>query len=225
MMRQKMKYSWAKALVLGGMVASCSAATVIAQHGTARPTIGAPYGWLITMNGADTATDVRHVGAWSWEDNALFSDGDPTVGWTHTSDWVKLSLFNTSSFTIRLQREANVAGASADSLSMFPSFTIWSGWDEDGTQGHTYNNTNNAGPVWAEDLTYIDHFDNSTATFIERTYSLGTGNYTLALGSNAPATDPARQGYRFTMTTVPEPSAAILSSLAALLFLSRRNRG
>jgi hypothetical protein len=204
-------------------MANASAATTLWRP-DGRPAEGVPYDWVVTMTGFDAASDVRHVGAWSWEDNALFDPGDPTVGWTHTSDWVKLSLVGTTSFTIRLERQSNVAGASVNSLSMFPSFTLWSGWDVDGVQDHTYNNNNNAGPVWAEDLSYIDHFDNSTQSFVERTYSLTGGEYTVALGSNAPATDTERQGYRFTFTTVPEPSTAVLSGLAAMMLLTRRSR-
>lgn len=203
--------------------ATATASSVIWRPG-GRPSIGVPYDWVVTMAGTDIASDVRHVGAWSWEDNALFDEGEPTVGWTHTSDWVKLSLTGATSFTLRLERAANVPGAAVDSLSMFPSFTLWSGWDEDGVQNHTYNNTNNAGPVWAEDLTYIDHYDNSTATFVERTYSLPDGDYTIVLGSNAPATDTERQGYRFTFTTVPEPSTALMGALAAIALLGRRRR-
>lgn len=219
-----MKTMMAQVMILGSVVASSSAATSLQWRPDGRPTEGIPYDWVISITGADTATNVRHVGAWSWEDNALFDPGDPTVGWTHTSDWIKLSLVGSYYFTMRLEREANVPGASASSLSMFPSYTIWSGWDVDGVQNHTYNNNNNAGPVWAEDLTYIDHYDNSTESFVERGYFLAPGEYTIALGSNAPATDTERQGYRFTLTTIPEPSSTLLSSLAALVLLSRRKR-
>jgi PEP-CTERM motif len=211
-----------------GMALASNASTVLFRPPGGlpanRPSEGIPYDWVVTMGGADTASMSRHVGAWSWEDNALFDPGDPSVGWTHTSDWVRLELQAATSFTMRLERQVNVAGADAASLSMFPSFTLWSGWDQDGVQNHTYNNNNNAGPVWAEDLAYLDHVDNSTLTSVERTWSLAAGQYTIVLGSNAPATDPNRQGYLATLTTVPEPSSSLLVGLAGLGLVLRRRR-
>ncbi len=201
-----------------------AAAATLQFRPAGRPTEGVPYDWEVQMSSSDTTTFTRHVGAWSWEDNALFDPGDPSVGWTHTSDWLKLQLTADTKLTFRFEREANVAGANATSPSMFPSFTLWSGWDVDGVQDHTYNNNNNSGPVWAEDLTYMTHVDNSTETFVERTWDLQAGNYTFALGSNAPASDPTRQGYRVTLTTVPEPSAAMLAVLGLGAWTQRRRR-
>ncbi len=208
------------------------AATVSFRPGGSRPAAGVPYDWQISMDGTDSATASRHVGAWSWEDNALFdaTAGDPTVGWTHTSDWTMLTLTNVTSFTVRLERAENVLGASALSPSMFPSFTLFSGTDQDGDQIHTYYNRDpgsyadySAG-MWAEDLTYIDHINNSTETFVEKTFTLGAGTYTLALGSNAPATDSERQGYLLTVTTVPEPTTSLLSTLGVIALIARRRR-
>jgi hypothetical protein len=107
---------------------------------------------------------------------------------------------------------------------MFPSFTIWSGWDADDGDHHTYNNRGNVS--WAEDITYLDHLDNSTQTAVERSWVLPAGNYTLALGSNAPATDPVRQGYLATFTTsaVPEPATSGIAGLLAAGALLRRKR-
>ncbi len=214
------------------LVMASQAATTLFRPGGSRPSEGVPYDWVIAMDGTDSAEMSRHVGAWSWEDNALFdaSLGEPTVGWTHTSDWASLTLANATVLTVRMERAADIAGASALSPSMFPSFTLFSGTDEDGTQNHTYYNREpgsyadyNAG-VWAEDITYMDHIDNSTETFVEKTFTLAAGTYTLALGSNAPATDAERQGYRLNLTTVPEPGSALLASLAAIGMLLRRRR-
>lgn len=211
------------------MALAANASTVLFRPpgglATDRPAEGIPYDWVVTMGGSDTASLTRHVGAWSWEDNALFDPGDPTVGWTHTSDWVRLDLQEATSFTLSLERQSNVAGASATSLSMFPSFTLWSGWDQEGVQDHTYNNNNNAGPVWAEDLTYLDHLDNSTLTAVERTWTLAAGQYTIVLGSNAPATDAERQGYLATLATVPEPSSSLLVGITGIGLVLRRRRG
>jgi hypothetical protein len=191
---------------------------------------GIGYRATVQLGGFDTASFSRHVGAWSWEDNDLFGPGEDAVGWTHTSDWVALKLDAPTTLTIRMQRQEGVAtGPStfAGTSSLFPSFTIWSNWDNDGTDFHMYNNH---GPVdWAEDLVYMSHVNNSTQTFSEATWSLPAGEYSMALGSNAPATDPVRQGYLVTFTAVPEPSSALClaAGFAALLgrFRARRTAG
>lgn len=194
-------------------------------------TEGIPYRHTITMNGHDSAAVTRHVGAWSWEDDSLFNpgNGEPPVGWTHTSDWVALTLLEATRLTLRLERQEGVPAPTAQDISnlagvtsMFPSFTLYSGWDTDGEQNHTFNNRGNIG--WTS-VTYLDHLDNSSQTFAERAWDLPAGNYTVILGSNAPATDLNRQGYRATFTTIPEPGAAGPGGLAAALLLRRRHRG
>jgi hypothetical protein len=199
---------------------------------TTPPTVGVPYHWVVNLGVTDTASMSRHVGAWSWEDNSLFDAGlgEPPVGWTHTSDWVALTLTQPAALTLRLERDANVPWPSAldpnrlaPVTSMFPSFTIWSQLDEDTDQLHTYNNRGNVS--WAEDINFLDYLDNSTLTSVERTWSLAAGSYSIALGSNAPATDPDRQGYRATFTTQAVPEPGTVSLLAtSLVFASLRQR-
>ena len=163
---------------------------------------GVGYGYTVVAGAGDSGSISDHVGAWSWEDNALFGPGDEPVGWTHTSKWVAVELLNEVLFTVTMARDSNVPWPSAeepdrkaDTTSMFPSFTLWRNWDNDGTDFHTYNNHGNV--AWAEDLRYIDHLDNSTEDTVTRTWRLPAGKYSMALGSNAPATNPNRQGFSF----------------------------
>ncbi len=211
-------------LLLTGITASAS--TVVTAP---PPAEGIPYRHTVTMNGTDSASVSRHVGAWSWEDNSLFDpgNGEPPVGWTHTSDWVALTLLEATRLTLRLERQDGVSAPTAQDpnniagiTSMFPSFTIYAGWDTDGAQDHTFNNRGDIG--WATSATYLDHLDNSTQFFAERTWDLPAGNYSIILGSNAPATDTNRQGYLATFTTIPEPGAAALCAVALGLGLRRR---
>ena len=229
------------------LAASASAAT-ISFHDASNPDPnagGIGYEWYVTLGGVDSAVtpDIAgsHVGAWSWEDQGLFEPGDPTRGWTHTSQWVAVTLTAASRFTITLERNANIPNGAGfrPTDNFFPSFTLWSGWDNDDIpqaiadayaidpsdgEFHEYNNRGNID--WAEDLGFIGMVDNNSASSATYSVDLAAGNYTIVLGSNAPSeTNPPRQGFRatFATTAVPEPSTALLAVLAAgLLGVSRR---
>lgn len=183
---------------------------------------GIGYAHQVVLGGNSTGGFSSHVGAWSWEDESLFDPvaEEPPVGWTHTSNWVALTLQQDCVLTVTMKRDAAVPWAGgaeglADTSSMFPSFTLWKNWDNDlmpaavatqlsyvpaeANDHHTYNNRGNV--TWAEDLSYIHHVDNSTETEITRTYYMPAGQYTMVLGSNAPAINTLRQGYNITFTT------------------------
>lgn len=167
---------------------------------------GIGYTYTVLAGAGETGSFSSHVGAWSWEDNALFSPGQPPVGWTHTSNWLALKLEEDVYFSLTVERDATVPWPSlaapdrkADTSSLFPSLTLYRGWDNDGADLHTYNNRGNV--LWAEDIRYVDHVDNSTADKITRTWRLPAGEYSLALGSNAPANNALRQGYKATYKT------------------------
>lgn len=187
---------------------------------------GFPYRKLVTLNLADSAAFTRHVGAWSWQDSNLFDEGEDPVGWTHQSDWVQITLTSPTSLRLRMERQEGVqvnATTIASTASLFPSFTLWSGIDTDDDSVHMYNNDGNM--AWAEGLTYVGHFANSTQTVAEFTFlDLPAGDYTMVLGSFSPATDTARQGYLATFTTVPEPASALFLVSGLAVFGFRRFR-
>lgn len=179
---------------------------------------GVPYKWTIDLDHEDQAELVTHVGAWSWEDDSLFNAGanEPPVGWTHTSAWAGITLSQPSHLTVLMERQAGVAWPSIDhptrtasTASMFPSFTIWQHWDQDGDQNHTYNNRGNVD--WAEKLVFVGFVDNSTEESIQRSFNLPAGKYTIVFGSNAPATDTDRQGFKATLSTAPMAQQVALS--------------
>lgn len=190
---------------------------------TSRSAAGVPYDWTVTLGANDSAILSNHCGAWSWEDNALFNEGagEPPVGWTHTSRWSAVTLTVATRLIVRMERDATVPwpsggdpGRLASTATMFPSFTVWKGFDTDGTQNHTYNNRGN--PSWAEDLSFIGLVNNSTQPVIEDSFILPAGDYTFALGSNAPANDTNRQGFRVTLTTVPIATQVVLQGASVV---------
>ena len=126
-------------IALAATVAPSRASTIV----TATPLdIGIPYRHTITMGGSDGASVIRHFGAWCWEDDELFNpaNGEAPVGWTHTSEWVALTLTSATTLTLRLERQEGVAAPTAENPaniagvnSMFPSFTIYGAGTRTGT--------------------------------------------------------------------------------------------
>jgi hypothetical protein len=88
---------------------------------------------------------------------------------------------------------------------------------------HTYDNDGLL--PWAEGLTsLVGYRINATEHVAEATFSLPAGQYSIVLGSNAASSDPSRQGYRATLTTVPEPSTALFCLAGAVALITRRPR-
>lgn len=189
---------------------------------------GIGYAWTVQIgnNGSIATTNSPNasVGVWSWEDTAFA--GAPNMGWTHTTGWVALEVTEATTLTIVMGQNSSIPYLDGfrEVNNLFPSFTIWNGWDNSGTDNHIYSNT---GLIdWAEELTgVVGHVDNSTEHTAELTVTLEPGLYSIALGSQGPATGGLpRQGYFATFTTVPEPSSALLAFAAAGIFGLRRRR-
>ncbi len=194
--------------------------------------VGIPYGLKAMLDDASSVTSpADHVGAWSWDE-----DNFPATakGWTHTSKWLQLELTKPAAVTLKLESFAGAPWPSSEDparlagTNLFPSFTLYRGWDTDsgtttnadGTtldQDHTFNNRGNI--AWAEDVTYLDHLENATTHAASRTWILPAGQYTLNLGGNSPATlAEGRQGYRATLSTATAPTPSGSGVLAVVDF-------
>ncbi|MBL9139251.1 MAG: hypothetical protein JNK85_25505, partial [Verrucomicrobiales bacterium] len=97
--------------------------------------IGIPYGWKVVLDdGSSVTTTPDHVGAWSWDE-----DNFPATakGWTHTSKWVQLELTASAALTLKLESLAGAPWPSPEDparlagTNLYPSFTIYRGWDTD----------------------------------------------------------------------------------------------
>ncbi len=206
------------------LAASSSHAATIANADPAAGGIG--YAWTVAIGANESVTTPNvgdsSVGVWSWNDTAFA--GVDNMGWTHTTSWAALELTEAATLTIRMGRNDSVPylDGFAPTDNLYPSFTLWRGWDNSGSNDHTY--LNNGLVAWAEELTeLIGYADNSTETTAELTVTLEAGLYTIALGSQGPATSALpRQGFYATFTTIPEPSAALLGMMAAAGLLGRR---
>ncbi len=205
-------------LVLGSNAASQDSpadqgfSATITTAKTAAVDVGAPggvgYSYTVVAEPGQTGNAKNHTGAWSWSDTSPGFNPDGSQGWTHTSRWLAMDVTADAFVTITMERDATVpftgmgnVGGFAAVDQMFPSFTLYRGWDNDGGDNHTYNNRGRV--LWAEDLTYMDHINNSSETTISRTWFLPAGKYTVAMGGNAPSeTAPPRQGFKFTWAAV-----------------------
>src|SRR5690606_30524428 len=119
------------------------------------------------------------------EDQSMFDAeaGEQPVGWTHTSHWIALTLEEDAILTFTMARDAAVPYAGNGNLGglapvdqLYPSFTLWRGQDQDGTDFHVYNNR--GGVDWAEDLVYLDHVDNRSLESAGAVWALNAGLYT-----------------------------------------------
>jgi len=209
-----------QALLAVGLISSSSAALVTAAAGSAPGTDG--YTWNLALDPADsdTSTFSGTVGSWSWEDASLgLGNG---IGWRHQSDWIAVTLAGDSSLDISMSRNDNVADD-----KLFPSFTVYRNLTAI-TSSHFFEN--NANLTWDTNLIHEGHFSNSTLGSVSHSMNLPAGDYTIVLGGNATSEATAvNVNYDTTLTAtptviIPEPSTTLLSLLAGLGCLARRNR-
>ena len=228
---KKTKHITLAAIAIFTAMAATTQASII-QDGIGGDPVAGGIGYRIRvqMGAEDSAVLTSHVGAWSWNNGGTV---ESPAGWTHTSNFIALNLTEATVFTVKMERkegvpwpETNAPDRVASTDAMFPSFTLWSGWDDVTTapENHIYNPIGDV--AWSNILDYVGHVQNSTLTTVEYSWTLAPGNYTLALGSNAPQNISNRQGYEatFTTTAVPEPStfALIAGGLGALALIRRR---
>jgi len=211
--------------IIGTTTAQVQAATVSASD--PNPDAGISYEWTVDINGNDTANITRHVGAKSWN--------EPTnpvglKGWTHTSDWVALKLSEEANLTIKIERAINVPvdATTTAGNSLFPAFSLYSGWENLAEEDHQYNNAGST--PWAPDITFIGNDTTASGfTSLYKTFKLAPGDYSIAIGGNpSDITQTGRQGYKASFITTPVPetstSAIIMAGTASMLwFRKRRN--
>lgn len=145
---------------------------------------GIPYRWKVNLGAREKVTFGGTVGAKSWWEPA---NPPATPGWTHTSNWVQLTL--TASAYVTIQVGPNVPipvvtpvlnGALAGS-DLLPAISIYSGHDTTSAQDHTFNPTGNG---WWSTVQYIDSSSLIHPVTHVLTYKrwLPAGKYTINIG-------------------------------------------
>lgn len=206
------------------------AATVISDYdnSTGPSDPGFLYIDKVIMSSTDSWSDTASVGGWSYRNTN--GAANPNRGWGHTSDWFLLELTNPAHVYITM------AGADPQAWA---GFVIYAGesTNDDASEAHNYSNNGLQiaalnggwdfnGPGNTPGLTYVGHgHSSSQSPDAAGSWSLGPGLYTIAFGNAADsATAPTAKEFAVNITTIPEPSAALLSILAAGAFGFRRRR-
>lgn len=217
-MKQNMKQK-----TMAGLVGGILALAIAPSHAEIPPgLVGYTHYLQLDPTNPSDFSVVGTVGSWSWEDSRL-GDG---VFWRHQADWIAFNLASPARFRFEAERHAE-----GDNSLLFPSFTLYSGFNDTAEGSHFASNTSDV--QWVTEgtpssiLTYLMHHDNSTEGSVLEEIVLPAGDYTLLLGGNAASEDTAvNVNYRATLSAVPipEPSPGLLGLLAALGGFVRRKR-
>jgi hypothetical protein len=218
-----------KIITLSSLFVSCqlaTAATVVTPYeNPGSDGVAFPYEAKTTFAVTDAWSTSTSVGGWSYVD--LDPAKNQNRGWGHTSSWFLLEITGTSWLEITL--------GSTDATTR-PGFVLYAGEsvEDNPAAAHTYSNnglqvaTLNAawdknGPGGTPGLTYVTHAFNPSGASVTAAVQLNPGLYTLAVGNGADSrTNPGGRTLDLALTTVPEPSSALLGALAALTLLRRR---
>jgi hypothetical protein len=230
-----MRRSWAR---LGGFAACLlsgpAAAGTVTAGDVPGGTGGIPYTWQAAVAGpGDSVTIVDDVGNKSWADpmNPDLGSFGLDAGWTHTSNWIHLTLAAPAELTITLAEKADVPDGSGGTLAgdLVPAMSLWEGADNDGAEDHYYEQ--GAVPHWIDDASFafVDHADTGPGphdgldAVLEGTFAAGV--YTIAVGGHDEIATAHRAGYELQIVAAPEPGpAALLVAGAAALAAARRAR-
>lgn len=213
-----------KRIILASL-ATCNmtwAATITAPYANpGTDTVAFPYEARIAFTLIDSWDTTTTVGGWSYVD--LDPAKNQNRGWGHASSWYLIETLEASWLQLTVSSE--------DATSR-PGFVLFSGESVEDVPGslHTYSNNGNdlalLNDPWdnnAVPLAYVTHGFNGSDASVTGSVFLEPGLYTLAVGNGADSTtNPGGRSFAVAMTTVPEPSTALLGALGALALLRRR---
>jgi hypothetical protein len=167
------------------------------DSGSGETTGGIAYAWTVSAVGNLNAALNGIVGASSWSDPESLSADE---GRTRSSSWVALRLRFPSLVTIRLSRAANIPDplgilpGDTGGGDLRPAFTVYSGWQESGSDSTTYPNKSSI--PWAGSLSYHSHAIDDGSGTVEASIELPAGDHSIALGGiGTVGFDEGRQGY------------------------------
>lgn len=184
-----------------------------------------PYQAKASFEVIDSWNSTASVGGWSYVD--LDPAKNQNRGWGHTSRWYLIEINDPTTFQLEL---------SSTDGSTRPGFVLYLGESIEDVPGaaHTYSNNGNQmatlnagwdknGAGGTPSLSYVAHGFNRDGSSLVSSVNLAPGLYSLAIGNGADSrSNPGGRALSITMSTIPEPSSALLGALGALALLRRR---
>lgn len=148
---------------------------------------GIPYRWKVNLGAREQVTFGGTVGAKSWWEPA---NPPATPGWTHTSNWVQLTLTTGAFVTVQvgpnvpMPQVTPVFNGALAGGAFLPAISIYGGHDTTSGQDHTFNPTGNG---WWSTVQYIDSSSRIHPATHVLSYKrwLPAGNYTINIGGQA----------------------------------------
>jgi len=229
---------WTLCAAIGAALALASAAgasTTVAgdlEGGTG----GITYAWQIALADAfDVASVQASVGSKSWADpsNPGLGSFGLNAGWTHTSNWIHLELAEDTLVAITLAPNAFVPNTSSGGFyaaDLVPAMSLWTGFDDDGSDDHFFEQGEVPHWIDAEGFAFVDHDTTGPGPYAGDVatleIALDAGVYTINAGGHDDTTSGHRAGYLFTVQGLPEPGVTLSGVLvvAALAALRSRRR-
>lgn len=208
--------------LIAGSLASSSihAASITANAGNPAGAEGYTYHLSLNPTNNDTSEFSGTVGSWSWQDTTLPGEG---TFWRHQSDWLAITLTDDALLNIQVGRSDLLADS-----KLFPSFTIFRGFNDTMGGPHFASNTSDLQwEVGSQLLEYFGHRNNSALGNIEENVALPAGDYTILLGGNAVSElNAVNVNYLMALSAspIPEPSTSFLGFLAGMAGMCRRQR-
>lgn len=149
-----------------------------------RTSTGIPYDWKVVLDKRGYVNFASSVGAKSaWEPG----NPDGGKGWTHTSNWVALTLNSSAYVTIQVGPGApmeNLFNNGMADSDLMPAISIYSGQDTTTEQDHTFNPIGNG---WWSTIRFGENtrrFDPQTRVITYKRW-LPPGSYTVNIGGAA----------------------------------------
>ena len=214
---RRLGFGVAAALLFGSVPAG---AEIVEYGDPGGPLTGITYTWQITLeDGADAAAVGGFVGgkAWAHPMNPGLGSFGLDAGWTHTSNWMLLTLDEERTVRLELIPNDEIPDGIGGFMSgeLVPAFSLWSGFDDEGLDEHFYTQGAVPGFVDDPDFAFLDHVDGGPGPFdgssAELIVTLPADTYTVAVGGhNAVSPTETMVGYSFCVAAPEDPCPATL---------------
>ena len=171
------------------------------------------------MNEHSYTQFIYYVGAKSWWEPL---NPPATLGWTHSSNWVKLELQKAANVEIEIEAESGIPCTAENALlkacnqttlvavgNLYPAISLYKSVDTSSPTEHVFNPVGN-GSFFSSNATYLASKKSMGKHSLTYKTKLAAGSYSINIGGanslNCKPTDACYtggQGYEATIVTTP----------------------